>query len=271
MMNTGIKWKGNRELQIGAVLTGVILLMTLIGQFALPYDPDAMDASLKFANPSLQHIMGCDQFGRDVFCRVIKGCGSSFLVAAGTVLLGTLGGILLGVPGGFFGGKTDALLMKLSDTLQAFPSFLLALLVVSLLGGGERNLILALGLAFIPSFTRIVREEVIRCRNLDFVNMARLAGASDLRIAFVHILPGALPVLISAMMIGFNNAVLAEAGMSYLGIGVEPPHASLGRMLAESQGYLLKHPSMVFLPGISLILLILGFSLLGEGLQKKGA
>lgn len=126
---------------------------------------------------------------------------------------------------------------------------------------------IALGIAFVPSFARIVRSEYIRCKNMDYVNSAGLAGAGNFRIMFVHILPNVAPVLVSSVLIGFNNAVLAEAGMSYLGIGVQPPEASLGRMLSEAQSYLFTKPSMAFLPGAMIVFMVLGFALLSEGLK----
>ena len=190
-------------------------------------------------------------------------------MALGTVAIGTVFGVIIGAFTGYFGGILDEVLMRINDVLFAFPSILLALVFVTLLGGGTWNVIIALGIAFIPSFARIVRGEFIRCKNMDYVRSAKLAGAGNLRIMFVHILPNTVPVLLSAIMIGFNNAVLAEAGMSYLGIGVQPPQSSLGRMLSEAQTYLFSAPSFALFPGIFLIMLVLGFSLLGEGLKDR--
>lgn len=246
----------------------LMLLMIFVGFFYTPYAPEAMDNSAKFAGASFQHLMGCDNFGRDIFSRLLKGCGNTFLVAAGTVCIGTFVGVLLGALTGYYGGVLDEILMRVNDAVFAFPSILLALVFVSLLGSGKYNIMIALGVAFIPSFARIVRSEFIRCKNMDYIQSARLAGAGDLRIIFVHILPNVVPVLLSSILIGFNNAVLAEAGMSYLGIGVQPPEASLGRMLSEAQSYLFTKPSMAFLPGLMIILLVLGFSLLSEGLRS---
>jgi peptide/nickel transport system permease protein len=137
------------------------------------------------------------------------------------------------------------------------------------LGSGRNNIILALGIAFVPSFARIVRGEFLKYKKMDYITSARLAGAGNFRIMFVHILPNTFAVLLPAIMIGFNNAILAEAGMSYLGIGVQPPDPSLGRMLSESQTYLFRAPAMALAPGIVLILIILGFSLLSDGLTKR--
>ena len=211
--------------------------------------------------------MGCDNFGRDIFSRVLVGLGTTLLVAAGTVLIGTIVGTIIGAVTGYFGGILDQILMRVIDTMFAFPSILLAMVIVSVMGRGTYQLILALGIGFVPSYARIVRAEFLKAKNADYVNAARLYGAGNLRIIFVHILPNIRQVLLSSIMIGFNNAVLAEAGMSYLGIGVQPPTATLGKMLSEAQSYLFSSPSYVMFPGIVLVLLILGFSLLGEGLK----
>lgn len=253
---------------MGAILTGVMLLFVLVGFFWTPYDPEAMDRSVKLAGVSLSHPMGCDNFGRDILSRVLKGSGTTLLVAVGTVSIGTACGILQGAFTGYFGGLVDEIFMRINDALFAFPSILLGLVFISLLGSGKYNVIIALGIAFIPSFARIVRSEFIRCKNMDYVRSAKLAGAGDLRIMFVHILPNIMTVLSSSIMIGFNNAVLAEAGMSYLGIGVQPPDASLGRMLSEAQTYLFSAPGYAIFPGVVLILMVLGFSLLSEGLKE---
>lgn len=263
-----VKRKRNYTFLAGSVITGVILALTLIGFFYTPYDPEKMDAANKLAGISFQHIMGCDNFGRDIFSRVLKGCGTTLMVAGGTVFIGTFFGLLIGAFTGYFSGLIDEVLMRIMDALFAFPSLLLALVFVSLLGSGKYQVIIALGIAFIPSFSRIVRSEYMRSRRLDYVQSARLAGASHLRIMFVHILPNIRRVLLASVMIGFNNAVLAEAGLTYLGIGVQPPDASLGEMLSSAQTYLFSAPWYALGTGLTIILMILGFSLMAEGLQQ---
>ena len=250
------------------MITGIIITLTLIGFFYTPYDPEKMDASSKLAGISLTHIMGCDNFGRDIFSRVMKGCGTTLVVAGATVMIGTFFGLIIGAFTGYFGGFVDEVLMRIMDALFAFPSLLLALVFVSLLGSGKYQVIVALGIAFIPSFSRIVRSEYMRNRDRDYVKSARLAGASHLRIMFVHILPNIRRVLLASVMIGFNNAVLAEAGLTYLGIGGKPPDPSLGEMLSSAQTYLFSAPWYALGTGIMMILMILGFSLMAEGLQK---
>lgn len=252
------------DLIMGVAITGVMLLMILVGFFYTPYDTTKMDGTAKLAAPSLAHLMGCDHFGRDIFSRVLKGMGNTFIIAVATVAIGAGSGILIGALTGYFGGWADEVLMRINDVLFAFPSILLALVFVSLFGTGRYNVVAALGIAFIPSFARIVRGEFIKYREMDYVKSARLAGVPQLRIIFVHILPNTLPVLMSSIMIGFNNAVLAEAGMSYLGIGVQPPDASLGSMLSESQTYLFSAPWYAAFPGLMIILMVLGFSLLAD-------
>lgn len=244
-----MKKKMNKNLTVGLWLTGIMLTLILVGFFWTPYNPETMDNAAKLSGVSFSHLMGCDNFGRDIFSRVLKGGGTTFFVALGTVAIGTVFGVIIGAFTGYFGGILDEVLMRINDVLFAFPSILLALVFVTLLGGGTWNVIIALGIAFIPSFARIVRGEFIRCKNMDYVRSAKLAGAGNLRIMFVHILPNTVPVLLSAIMIGFNNAVLAEAGMSYLGIGVQPPQSSLGRMLSEAQTYLFSAPGLCVVSG----------------------
>lgn len=247
-------------------MTGLVFLLILVGWIHTPYDPEAMDGASRFAGSSLKHLMGCDNFGRDILSRVMVGSRTTMFVAVATVLIGTFFGILIGAFAGYFGGLLDEIVMRVVDAMLAFPSILLALVIIGLFGPGKYHVILALGIAFIPSFARIVRGEFIRCKNMDYVQSAKLAGAGPLRIMFVHILPNTWNVLASSVLIGFNNAVLAEAGMSYLGIGVMPPDASLGRMLSEAQTYIFTSPGYAIYPGLVLIFMILGVSLLGDGI-----
>ena len=253
----------------GAVITGIILAAAVMSFFYLPCDPNAMDSTLKFAGVSARHIMGCDNFGRDVFSRVLLGSRNTLTVAVGTVGIGCGAGVIIGALTGYYGGIVDQVLMRINDALFAFPSILLALVFVSLFGSGKYRIILALGIAFIPSFTRMVRSQFIKCKYMDYVSSARLQGAGDLRIMFFHILPNIKSVLLPSVLIGFNNAVLAEAGMSYLGIGVQPPDASLGRMLSEAQAYIAVAPAYALFPGLVIILMVLGFGIMGEGVKIK--
>jgi peptide/nickel transport system permease protein len=262
------KKRKNFNFIAGMVLVGLTMILVIWGLIGTPYDPDAMNNSLKFAPVSMKHLMGCDQFGRDIFSRVLEGVGNTFIVASGTVLIGTISGIILGGLCGYFGGILDEIIMRFNDAVFAFPSIFLALIVICLIGTGKYNVIVALGIAFIPSFARIVRSEFMKQKNMDYVLSAKIMGAGSLRIMFRHILPNAMPVILSSVVIGFNNAVIAEAGLSYLGIGVQPPDASLGSMLSEAQTYLYKAPHMAVFPGIVMVLMILGFGLLSDGIKE---
>lgn len=259
----------NPMLKAGMILTGIVLLMVVVGMFYTPYDPTAMNAAEKLQGVSFKHIMGTDQLGRDVFSRVMYGSRVTLLIAIGTVAIGAGVGTVIGAFTGYYGGIADEIMMRVIDALFAFPSMLLALVFVSLFQTGTWQLVVSLGIAFIPSFARIVRSEFIRCRGMDYVTLARLQGVGDLRIIFVHILPNTTGVLISSVLIGFNNAVLAEAGLSFLGIGSQPPYSSLGRMLSEAQGYLFSCPSVILCIGCVIVIMNLGFAFLGEGYKRS--
>ena len=260
----------DKSFRIGAGITLFMLFLILLGLFWTPYDPNAMNAAEKMAKPGMGHLLGTDNFGRDIFSRVVQGTGATFLIALCSVSIGLFAGLIIGGLTGYYGGWVDEVLMRLNDTLTAFPSLLLALVLIAVFHTGKYNVILALGVLFIPTFARIVRMEVAQQKALDYVRNAKLMGVKDMRILFVHIMPNILPVLLSTVAIGFNNAVLAEASMSYLGLGVQPPDPSLGRMLNEAQAYLSRAPWYALSAGLAIILLVLGFGLLSEGLGGEG-
>ncbi len=212
--------------------------------------------------------MGTDNFGRDIFSRVLEGAGTSLFIALCVCAIGCVFGLLIGALCGYYGGVADLILTRVCDSTTAFPSFLLALVIVSIIGKGTYNIIIALGILFIPSFARIVRAEVASQKEQKYVQNAKLMGVSNGRIIISHILPNLKPALIPAIVIGFNNAILSESSMSFLGIGIQPPQASLGSMLSDSQTYLGSAPWYALCVGGTIALIILGFSLLSEGLQK---
>lgn len=251
----------------GAAITVLFIILMLIGLIHTPYDPNAMNGAEKFSSPSFSHIMGTDNFGRDIFSRVLKGISMTGLVAVSTVAIGGSIGTITGAVTGYYGGAVDEIVMRINDALNGFPSILIALIIVSIIGPGKYNVILALGILFIPSFARIVRSEYISLKERDFVKSARLMGAGNMRIIFRHIFPNIRSTLFVTVTIGFNNAVLAEASLSYLGIGIQPPDASLGSMLSDAQSYLFTAPWYAIMPGMTIVLFVLGFSLLAEGIR----
>lgn len=260
----------NYNLIFGCIISGITLGVIILGYFWTPYDPYMMSAAEMNMAPSFEHILGTDNFGRDVLSRIMEGAGTTLSIAFFAVLIGASAGTLIGGLTGYFGGEIDEIIMRINDSVTAFPSILLALVAISLTGPGRTNVIIVLGILFIPSFARVVRSEFAKQISRDYVKNAKLMGVSNHRIMYAHILPNIMTVLLSSVAIGFNNAVLAEASMSYLGVGVGPTdRASLGRMLLESQPYIGTSPWMALSAGFSISIMILGFSLISEGLGYK--
>ncbi|PKK40099.1 Dipeptide transport system permease protein DppC [Clostridiaceae bacterium JG1575] len=254
---------------IGAVLTGSLFLLMLLSFFYLPYDPGAMDLQLILAPPSGAHLLGTDHFGRDLLSRLMVGGQVAFAVGFFTVLFGLLVGLLLGSFSGYFGGWVDVVLMKVIDAQMAFPGVLLALMLIAVFGTGMRNTILALGIMSVPRFTRIIRAGYIKHRDDAFIQAARLRGAGPLRIMYRHILPNLVNPIAVTIATSFAGAVLSEAGLSYLGLGVQAPNPSWGRMLNEAQGYIFTQPLYAVIPGVVLTLLVLGFHLMADGVRIR--
>ena len=275
---SGAKWKKsipwkrsipyNKYFLAGLIMTGLAVALGVVGFFWTPYSTTAMSASEKFDPPSLLHIFGTDNFGRDIFSRVMKGLGTTIGISSLVVLISGSTGILLGALTGYFGGIADEIVMRITDAVNGFPSILLTLVIISLLGSGRQNVIISLGIVFVPSYVRMVRSQYLKLRDADYIRRARLLGVKDFRILFVHILPNIFSVFWVSVMIGFNNAILAESGMSYLGIGVQPPEASLGNMLSDAQGYLQAAPWYALSVGLSIVWVVLGFSLFSEGIRR---
>ncbi len=258
----------NRNFILGSSMVCLMVLIMLVGFFYMPYDPNAMDTenALQFFSPA--HPLGTDQFGRDILSRIMEGTRVSFLVGALTVVFGLIVGGTIGAIAGYYGGKIDEIIMKLIDTQMAFPGVLLALMLIAVFGNSMQNLILALGVMSIPRFARISRSGFIKYRDAEFIKAARSRGAGDGRIIFRHILPNIVPELIVTSSLGFAGAVMSEAGLSYLGLGIQPPTPSFGKMLSEAQGEILKAGWYVLVPALAITLLVMGFNLIGDALQE---
>lgn len=260
-------WK-NKYFIAGCLIAGFFVLLGVIGIFWTPYGATEISGSERFMAPGFKHLMGTDNFGRDILSRVMKGLGMTVFVGTFVVFVSGSIGILIGAVTGYFGGIADEIIMRINDAVNGFPSILLALVFISVSGSGKYNVVFSLAIVFIPGFVRIVRSEFIKYKTHDFVKSAKLMGARHKRIMFAHIFPNIISTFMVAAAIGFNNAVLAEAGMSYLGIGLQPPDASIGKMLSDAQGYLFSAPWYALGPGIVLVLFILAFSLLSEGIRR---
>lgn len=261
--------KINRKLHIGLIILTILVLLVLYGMITSPYDPEQMNASMKLKPSSFLHLFGTDQFGRDVFSRALVGMRTTIFISFGTNMIGAVLGMIIGALTGYYGGVFDEVLMRINDAALAFPSILLALVVISVMGSGSYQLMLAMGIVFIPSYARIVRSEFMTNRNKDYVKAAKLYGSSDMRVIFRQILPNVGYTYLNSLVIGFNNAVLCEAAMSFLGLGVQPPDTSLGLMLSDAQAYLFVRPGYAFYTGAVMVLLILGFALVNDGLKES--
>jgi peptide/nickel transport system permease protein len=258
----------NADLALGIVLVGAIALAAIAGTVATPFDPNAMSIAERFSGPGPRHLLGTDSFGRDNLSRIMVGARFTLLVAVGTVAIGALAGTALGMPAGYFGGAVDEVVMRIIDAASSFPSLLFALVLVTVMEYRSYTIVVALGILFIPSFTRIARSGTLQFKDSDFARSARAFGASPFRVMRSHLLPNVLPQLLQAVVVGLSNAVLAESAMSYLGLGIQPPAPSWGRMLAESQAYLFNAPWGALAPGLAVMAAVLGFNILGEGLRR---
>jgi peptide/nickel transport system permease protein len=260
---------GDAELRIGLVIVGFIVALGILSIFYTPYDVYEMNTSIRSQAPSLTHFFGTDNFGRDVFSRAMVGARFTLLVSVSTVLLAAVISIILGLVCGYAGGMLDEIVMRVIDAINSFPSILIALVMVSILNYGKLTIIPALVIMFIPSFTRIVRTGTLQYKNADFVLSNKVFGDSDVRILFVHILPNIYPLLLSSIVIGLSNAILAESSMSYLGLGIQPPIPSWGRMLKEAQDIIFSTPWAALAPGLMIVVTIVGLNCIGEGIRKK--
>lgn len=261
-----------KALRHGLVLLGggTVLLLGLVALFGAalaPYDPLTMDFTARFAPPSLAHPFGTDDFGRDLFSRVLYGASVSFRVAIIAVgISGTLG-VTLGVAAGYLRGWVDEVVMRTMDVLFAFPAVLLAITVMAILGRGVENAMIAIAIVYMPIFARVTRGAVIAVRDREFVTAARALGQGHLRIMAVHVLPNSLGPIIVQTSLSLAFAILAEAALSFFGLGTQPPDPSWGRMLAEGRSFLHQAPWMGIFPGLAIMVSVLGFNLLGDGLR----
>ena len=261
-----------KALRHGSVLFGggiilALALVALFGALLAPYDPMAMDFGARFAPPSWAHPFGTDDFGRDVFSRVLYGAAVSFQVAFIAVGISGLAGVALGLTAGYRGGWVDDAIMRTMDILFAFPAVLLAITVMAILGRGIENAMIAIAIVYAPIFARVTRGAVISVRDREFVTAARALGQSHLRIMLRHVLPNALGPIIVQTSLSLAFAILAEAALSFFGLGTQPPDPSWGRMLSEGRGYLQQAPWMGIFPGLAIMVSVLGFNTLGDGLR----
>ena len=257
----------HRLLMLGSVIIFVLGVVALFGQYIAPYDPTGMDFGARFAPPSPAHLFGTDDFGRDVFSRILYGAAVSFKVAFIAVGISATVGVFLGAAAGFYGRWLDEIIMRLMDILFAFPAVLLAITVMAILGRGVENAMIAIAIVYIPIFARVARGAVISVRGREFVTAARALGQGNTAIIFKHILPNALGPIIVQTSLSLAFAILAEAALSFFGLGTQPPDPSWGRMLSEGRAFLRQAWWMGVFPGLAIMLAVMGFNFVGDGLR----
>jgi peptide/nickel transport system permease protein len=253
--------------RVGAAIVLVAVISAVIGPWLMPYDPAAQQLALRLEGPNAVHWFGLDELGRDIFARVLAGARISLLVGLVVVAVSSTIGIALGSIAGYVGGRVDEAISRLVDVLLAFPGLLLAIALVAVLGPSLTNVVLALSLIGWVGYARLARAQVLRTRELEFVQAARALGATTLRVLVRHVIPSTLPAVTVQATLGMGGAILAEAALSFLGLGVQPPTPSWGTMLSYGRGHLLDAPHLTIFPGVAIALLVLGFNFLGDGLR----
>ncbi len=256
----------------GLVIFGVVVLLAFIIMAAAapllaPYKPNAQSLKVALQGPSADHWLGTDYLGRDTFSRLIYGARMSLLVGIVAVSIAAIVGMLAGLIAGFYGSWVNMIIMRITDAMMSFPMILLALIMAGLLGGGLTNLMIALGIAMIPVYIRLMCGQVIAIKESEYIVAGKSIGTSNLRLMILHILPNSFPPLIVLVTMQIGSAILAEAGLSYLGIGISPPTASWGSMVSEGFPYLITNPLLSFIPGIALMLIVFAFNMVGDGLR----
>ncbi|HEY0593773.1 MAG TPA: nickel transporter permease [Thermoanaerobaculia bacterium] len=256
----------NFALTSGALITIALVVVALAAPLIAPHDPNWQETARRLEGPSKEHPLGLDDLGRDVLSRVVYGARVSLRVGFSVVVLASTVGILLGAVAGYFGGKVDTAIMRLSDVLLAFPGILLAIALVAVLGPSLNNVVLALSVIGWVGYARLVRGQILKVRQMEFVTAAEALGARSPRIIFHHLLPNVLSPVIVMATLGLAGAILAEAALSFLGLGVQPPTPSWGAMLTTGRQYLGLANHLAIYPGIAIMLAVMGLNFLGDGL-----
>lgn len=251
----------------GVVVLSTVIIMSVFGPAIVPYDPNGMDFSARFASPSAEHLMGTDDFGRDIFSRIIIGAGVSLQVGLVAVSVATFFGTTLGLTAGYSNRIVDEVIMRAMDVLYAFPAILLAIAILAALGKGIGNAMIAIGLVYIPIFARISRGAVLGIRNEEFIIAAQAMGAGKIRIMLTHILPNVLSPIIVEITLSLAFAILAEAALSFFGLGTQPPDPSWGRMLSEGRDFFRQSGWMGVFPGLAIFFTVMSFNFIGDGLR----
>ncbi len=255
--------------RVGLAIVLVAVIAALAGPVLSPYDPAAQELARRLEAPSRAHPLGLDELGRDILARLMQGARISLLVGVAVVSVSSAVGMLFGSVAGYFGGRVDDVISRGIDVLMAFPGILLAIALVAVLGPSLRNVVLALSVIGWVGYARLVRGQALRAREFEFVQAARASGAGPARIVLRHILPTAFPAVVVQATLGMAGAIIAEAALSFLGLGVQPPTPSWGTMLDAGRAHLFDAPHLTIFPGLAIAVLVLGFNFLGDGLRDR--
>lgn len=263
-------WRRLRKNKLAMVSLIFLLILTFVAIFApvvAPYDPYASEMPMALKGPSADHLLGNDELGRDILSRIIYGAGVSLRVGLIAVAIALSVGMVVGSLAGYYGGRLDIVIMRFMDIMLAFPSILLAIALMAVLGRGVENAIIAIGIVSIPEYARIVRGSVMSVKENEYVQAARAIGNNDMQIIFKHILPNVMAPIIVRATLGISTAILETSALGFLGLGVVPPFAEWGTMLGSGRGYMFNAPHLVFFPGIAITLTVIAFNLFGDGLR----
>ena len=263
-------WRRMRRNRTAMLGLAVLVLFALSGIFApylAPYDPYRSDLEGSLIGPSRTHWLGTDELGRDILTRIVYGARVSMVIGAISVSIGVVLGVPVGLFAGYFGGRFDLFSQRVIDVLLGFPGIILAIVLVTMLGVGLINVMIAVGIVSVPTYARLIRGQVLALKSLEFVEAARVLGGSTARIVFRHILPNTLAVLIVQTTLQVASAILSAAALGFLGLGVQQPTAEWGAMLSTARQYIQLAPHTLIFPGLAIMLTVLGFNLLGDGLR----
>ncbi|MGZ8798009.1 MAG: ABC transporter permease [Thermoanaerobaculia bacterium] len=265
-MKTLKRLLGNFAFTAGLLLTVSLIFVALAAPLLAPYDPDVQDTARRLEPPSKQHLLGLDDLGRDVLSRILFGARVSLRVGFSVVILASLAGVTLGAVSGYFGGAADLIVMRICDILLAFPGILLSIALVAVLGPSLNNVIMALAITGWVGYARLVRGQVLKVREMEYITAARALGAKSPRVIVLHVLPNVINPVIVMATLGLAGAILAEAALSFLGLGVQPPTPSWGAMLTAGRRYLGLANHLAIFPGVAIMLAVMGLNFLGDGL-----
>jgi peptide/nickel transport system permease protein len=252
---------------IGTVFIIIFLVSAAIPFWLAPYPPNQTDLDNPLAQPSTEHLLGTDGVGRDTLSRIIYSARVALMVGVVALLIAAASGMVLGLTAGYFGGLTYAIIMRIIDAIMSFPMILLMMVIAALAGGGMMNIMIAVGIGMMPGYARVICGQVLSIKENDYVLAGRAMGSSNLRLMFRHVFPNCFPVMIVMMTMQIGMTILAEAGLSFLGIGIPMPTATWGSMVSNGYLYLLSNPILSIAPGVAIVLVVFGFNMVGDGLR----